>query len=115
MTAWHDTTASLLLAFSRPGVLERQYQGPLGSASGGDRLQIRLYDLLAHSWDLAQATGQPVDMPNDLAEQSLAFARMQLAGQSRQGRFGPAQNARENAPAIERLVAFLGRTVSTPP
>jgi uncharacterized protein (TIGR03086 family) len=78
-------------------------------------LQIRLYDLLTHGWDLARATGQPADLPDDLAEQSLAFVRTQLTEQARAGRFGPAQNARDNAPALERLVAFLGRPIPTPP
>lgn len=110
--AYRDSAAALLAAFSQPGVLERSYTGPLGTATGAERLQIRLYDLLAHGWDLAQATGQPADLPDDLAEQSLAFARTQLAGQARSGRFGPAQNAAEPASAIERLAAFLGRPVS---
>lgn len=65
--------------------------------------------LLAHGWDLAQATGQPAGLPDDLAEQSLAFVRTQLTEQARPGRFGPAQIATEQASAIERLVAFLGR------
>jgi len=39
--------------------LNRSYAGPLGIATGSDRLQIRLYDLLAHGWDIAEATGQP--------------------------------------------------------
>src|SRR5215471_587677 len=78
---------------------------------GAERLQIRLYDLLAHGWDLAQATEQPADLPDDLAEQSLAFARTQLTDQARPGRFGPAQIAAGQAPAIERLAAFLGRPV----
>ncbi|SCF56688.1 hypothetical protein GA0115254_10145, partial [Streptomyces sp. Ncost-T10-10d] len=30
--------ASLQAAFSRPGVLERSYRGPLGSATGAERL-----------------------------------------------------------------------------
>jgi uncharacterized protein (TIGR03086 family) len=111
--AYRDSAAALQAAFSRPGVLERAYPGPLGTATGAERLKIRLYDLLAHGWDLAQATGQPADLPDDLAEQSLAFARTQLAGQARPGRFGPAQIAAEQAPAIERLAAFLGRPVST--
>lgn len=34
-------------------------------------------------------------------------------GQARPGRFGPAQIVAEQAPAIERLAAFLGRPVST--
>jgi uncharacterized protein (TIGR03086 family) len=107
--AFRDSAAALLAAFSLPGVLERTYRGPLGTATGADRLQIRLYDLLAHGWDLAQATGQPAGLPDDLAEQSLAFVRTQLTEQARPGRFGPAQIATEQASAIERLVAFLGR------
>jgi len=111
--AYRDSAAALRAAFGRPGVLERTYHGPLGTATGAERLQIRLYDLLAHGWDLAQATGQPAGLPDDLAEQSLAFARTQLTEQARPGRFGPAQIAAEQAPAIDRLAAFLGRPVST--
>jgi uncharacterized protein (TIGR03086 family) len=85
--------------------------GPLGAATGTERLQIRLYDLLAHGWDLAQATGQPAALPEDLAEQALAFVRSQLTDQARPGRFAPAQLAADTAPAIERLVAFLGRPI----
>jgi len=111
--AYRDSAAALQAASGRPGVLEGTYHGPLGTATGAERLQIRLYDLLAHGWDLAQATEQPADLPDDLAEQSLAFARTQLTDQARPGRFGPAQIVAEQAPAIERLVAFLGRPVST--
>jgi len=111
--AYRDSAAALLAAFSRPGVLERTYHGPLGAATGAERLQIRLYDLLAHGWDLAQATEQPAGLPEDLAEQSLAFARTQLTEQARPGRFGPAQIVAGQAPAIERLAAFLGRPVNT--
>lgn len=111
--AYHDSSAALLAAFRRPGVLERAYPGPLGTATGAERLKIRLYDLLAHGWDLAQATEQPADLPDDLAASSLAFARTQLTDQARAGRFGPAQIVAEQAPAIERLAAFLGRPVGT--
>jgi uncharacterized protein (TIGR03086 family) len=110
--AFRDSAVALQAGFGRPGVLESSYQGPLGSATGAERLQIRIYDLLAHGWDLAQATGQPADLPDDLAEESLAFARSQLTEQARPGRFGPAQIVAEQAPAIERLVAFLGRPVN---
>ena len=110
--AYRDSAAMLQAAFGQPGVLERTYHGPLGTATGAERLQIRLYDLLAHGWDLAQATGQPADLPDDLAAQSLAFARTQLTEQTRPGRFGPAQIVAGQAPAIERLVAFLGRPVN---
>ncbi|MCX4658566.1 TIGR03086 family metal-binding protein [Streptomyces uncialis] len=109
--AYRSSSASLLAAFSVPGVLERSYRGPLGSATGTERLQIRLYDLLAHGWDLTQATRIPVRLPEDVAERALAFARSQLSTQSRSGRFAEPQPVEETAPAIDRLAAFLGRPV----
>ncbi|WP_329538051.1 TIGR03086 family metal-binding protein (plasmid) [Streptomyces sp. NBC_01450] len=109
--AYLASSASLQAAFARPGVLERSYRGPLGSATGAERLQIRLYDLLAHGWDLAQATGIPALLPEDLAEQSLAFVQVQFSAQSRTGRFAEPQAVEETAPAIDRLAAFLGRPV----
>jgi uncharacterized protein (TIGR03086 family) len=74
-------------------------------------LQIRLYDLLAHGWDLAQATQIPARLPEDIAERALAFAQAQLSTQSRTGRFSEPQPVEEPAPAIDRLAAFLGRPV----
>jgi hypothetical protein len=52
------------------------------------------------------------ELPDDLAEQSLAFVRTRLTDQARRGRFAPAQPVAEHASAIERLVAFLGRPVN---
>jgi uncharacterized protein (TIGR03086 family) len=117
LTAYRETSAALLLAFGQPGALDRQYEGLLGTASGAERLQIRLFDLLAHGWDLAQATGQPVDLPDDLVESSVAFSRNQLAGHSRHGRFDPPRTVGQNAPAIEpRLLLqsnFIDRCCTT--
>jgi len=76
--AYRDSAVALQAPFDQPGVLERSYHGRLGTATGAERLQIRLYDLLAHGWDLAQATGQSAELPDDLAEQSLAFVCTQL-------------------------------------
>lgn len=104
------TTASHLQAALRPeGVLERSYPGPLGTITGAETLQIRLYDLLAHGWDLEQATGIPADLPEDVAAESLEFVRNQLASMPRAGRFADPQPVADDARAIEQLVAFLGR------
>jgi uncharacterized protein (TIGR03086 family) len=111
--AYRGSGSALQAGFDQPGVLERSYQSHLGAATGSDRLQVRLYDLLVHGRDLAQATGQPAALPDDLAEQSLASARAQLSTQPRTGRFGPVQTVADGASAIDRLAAFLGRRVST--
>jgi uncharacterized protein (TIGR03086 family) len=113
--AYRRSAAELVAGFAEPGELERSYEGPLGAATGSERLMIRMYDLLAHGWDLAEALGGPADLPDDAAEESLAFARaygrtVRPGG----GCFGPARPVADDAPAIVRLVAFLGREVPEP-
>jgi uncharacterized protein (TIGR03086 family) len=110
--AYRRSSEALVAAFRAPGVLERTYPGPLGDATGADRLDIRLADLLAHAWDLARATGLPVAVPDDLAEHALAFIRTSIGNHPREGRFGPEQPAPADAPALDRLAAFLGRPLS---
>lgn len=109
--AYRDSGVALVAAFDQPGVLERTFHGPLGSATGAERLNIRIADLLVHGWDLSQATGQPSELPEDLAEEALAFVRAQVLTQPRTGRYGPEQAVGQDAPAIDRLAAFLGRPV----
>jgi hypothetical protein len=41
--AYRESGSVMKAAFDQPGVLERTYHGPLGAATGRDRLQIRLY------------------------------------------------------------------------
>jgi len=109
---YRESAAALLDAFGQPGVLDRSYHGPMGAATGEQRLKIRMYDLLAHGWDLADALGLAPDLPEDAAEVSLAFARADgRAVRPGGGCFGPLRDVAEGAPAIIRLVAFLGRKV----
>jgi uncharacterized protein (TIGR03086 family) len=113
LAAQYDSSAELLVSrFSAPGTLDRDLGGPMGSASGAERLQIRLYDLIAHGWDLARATRQTLILPDNVAADSLAFATVQVAGIDRDGRFQPAQSCPDSADSLDRLAAFLGRDVS---
>jgi uncharacterized protein (TIGR03086 family) len=109
----YDASAELLVSrFRAPGTPAHQVVGPLGAASGADRLQIRLYDLIAHGWDLARATRQTLALPDDLVERALAFATRQLEGVDRDGRFRPPQPCPDDAGSLDRLAAFLGRDVA---
>jgi uncharacterized protein (TIGR03086 family) len=107
--AYQESSAALLVAFSERGVLARTYRSPLGPATGAERLQIRLYDLLAHGWDISRAIGQLAQLPDDAAERALAFAQVQLTDDERPGRFAPVEIAPTQAPPLDRLAAFLGR------
>jgi uncharacterized protein (TIGR03086 family) len=106
---YRKSSAALMVAFSRPGALGGIYHSPMGSATGADRLRIRMYDLLAHGWDIAHAIGQPAQLPEDAAEAALSFVRGQLHDNDRPGRFAAEVPMASDAPASERLAGFLGR------
>jgi uncharacterized protein (TIGR03086 family) len=113
--AYRRSAAALLAAAARPGVLERTQTTPVGVAIGAERVRWRIVDLLAHGWDLGQATGVEAELPDDLAEQALTFARAQLPSRPRAGRFADPRPIRDDAPAIERLAAATGRPVPWTP
>ena len=99
-------------AFVEPGVMDRTHPTPLGEMPGPVLVNMRTTELMVHGWDLARATGQPADLPEDLAEQALALWRSRLGGAPREGLpFAAEQAAPDGASAGDRLAAFLGRKV----
>jgi uncharacterized protein (TIGR03086 family) len=102
---------ALRSAFARPGVLDEVFTVPAGTVPGAFALHLRLTELLVHGWDLARATGQPTTgLPADLAEQELAFSRVAIEKIPPDRRpFAPPQPVADDAPAIDRLAALLGR------
>lgn len=102
---------ALQAAFAQPGVLEKVVTVPIGAVPGVVALHLRIAESLVHGWDLAQATGQPTDgLPDDLAEQELEFSRRRLPDLPPDRRpFAPVQPVSDDAPALDRLVALLGR------
>jgi uncharacterized protein (TIGR03086 family) len=113
--AYRRSAAALQTAAARPGVLEISATTPVGVTTNAERLQWRIADLLAHSWDLSQGTGIVADLPEDLVEQALTLVQTQLSGQTRTGRFADPQPISNDAPAIDRLAAGTGRTVPWKP
>jgi uncharacterized protein (TIGR03086 family) len=103
-TVMHD-------AFLSPGFLDSTVETPMmGRQEGRTVVHMRINELLIHGWDLARATGQPADLPDDLAEGALVLWQTRLAGRPREGMpFGDPAPFADDAPAIDRLAAFLGR------
>ncbi|TDQ00805.1 TIGR03086 family metal-binding protein [Labedaea rhizosphaerae] len=109
--AWRRAAAALQEVVTRPGTLDKTQESPLGVTTARERMRWRIADLLTHAWDLGQATGIAPNLPDELVEQALEFARQQLPNQSRGGRFGRPQPIDDDAPALDRLAAFTGRRV----
>jgi uncharacterized protein (TIGR03086 family) len=111
-TAFRAAGAALCDSFAQPGALERSYQSPFGDLPGPGLIHLRIGEMLTHGWDLARATSQPAELPEDLAEQELVAFRDQLGNTPRHGSpVGQPQPVADDAPAIDRLAAFLGRSV----
>jgi uncharacterized protein (TIGR03086 family) len=113
LEAFRRAGRELREAFAAPGALESVFTAPFGTAPGSAIVHVRIVELLAHGWDLARATGQQLDFPDDLAERTLAATRHQLAARPEgpDAPFGPEVKVPDDAAAIDRLAGFLGRPV----
>lgn len=112
LTAYREAGEALVEAFRRPQVLDQLVTVPFGTVPGGVALHLRITEVLVHGWDLARATGRVAAFPDTLVEPELAFSRADLEQIPAERRpFGPAQPVGDDAPAIDRLAACLGRQV----
>ena len=98
-------------AFMTPGFLEGTFETPfMGERSGSHIVHMRMNEQLVHGWDLARGTGQPAAFPDELAEEALRFWQTALGDRPRTGMpFGQPVHLPDDAPAIDRLAAYLGR------
>jgi uncharacterized protein (TIGR03086 family) len=57
MGAWTTTAAAQRSAFHATSALERVIHHPLGEMSGRQFLELRIFDITVHAWDLARSLG----------------------------------------------------------
>lgn len=97
-------------AIRSPGAMDRVLTVPFGEVPAPALVGFVAYDLVVHSWDLATATGQRYDPPDDLVAEVDGFARQVVAPEWRDGNtFAAEVEPPADATPLERLVAFSGR------
>jgi uncharacterized protein (TIGR03086 family) len=74
--------------------------------------ELRTIEALTHGWDVARGVGAPYDVDPAVAERAIghSLALMERLPPDRTP-FGPPQPVADDAPAIDRLAALLGRSV----
>jgi uncharacterized protein (TIGR03086 family) len=104
----HGSSVRLLAAFAEGGRVDREYPSPVGVSSGARLAKVRIVEFVVHGWDIAHATGQADSIfPSELCERTLSDA---IELYSRRGAtFAAPRSIDPLAPAIHRLVAYLGR------
>lgn len=70
---------------------------------------VGLTEVVIHGWDVARATGQTLDVDDDVADALLAHMTAFTAGDPVEGLFGPALDVGEDATALDRALALSGR------
>ena len=71
---------------------------------------ILAIEFLVHGWDYAAATDHPIDVAGSLAEYVLGLAKKAITPEGRASvDFADPVAVAEDAPALDRLIAFTGR------
>jgi uncharacterized protein (TIGR03086 family) len=109
LAAWRLARAAVPAALS-PAALARIAPLPSGPVPLSTFLEQHApMEILVHTWDLAQATGQAVALDPGLVRDALGPAR-QFAPMARiLGLIGPECTVAEDADDLTRLLAILGR------
>lgn len=110
VAAWRGTAVAAIGALREPGALERSVTHPDGSLAVEDLVGQRVSENLVRAWDIGQAVGRPVEIPDDLADWCLDF----WAGHADEVVAGGVLPERPvepppDADAATRLLALTGR------
>jgi uncharacterized protein (TIGR03086 family) len=108
--AFEQAVAASLAAWTADGVFEGPVNIGAGEMPAEVAIGINVLDTLTHAWDLDEALGLDRSMDPALAEAALAASKMIVTDDLRAGRFALAVPIADDAPAHDRLAAFLGRT-----
>jgi uncharacterized protein (TIGR03086 family) len=122
--AWKESARRAADAWRHDAVLERPMALPWIEGSGAEVLASYFSELTVHTWDLATATGQQPDWDDTVVAAALG-ARQILPAENRRALyeeisaamgldevampFAEAVPVPDDAPAIDRLVAWNGR------
>jgi uncharacterized protein (TIGR03086 family) len=122
---WREAGRRAADAWSDDAVLERPMALPWIEGSGAEVLASYFSELTVHTWDLATATGQQPDWDDAVVAAAFDAARRILPAENRRALYEQVSAARgfdevavpfaeavpisDDAPAIDRLVAWNGR------
>jgi uncharacterized protein (TIGR03086 family) len=109
VAAWrhHADAVQALLDERGEEEFTHPHVGPGRVAETTDRFYTA--DVFMHSWDLARATGQEPRLDEDFAGHLLAGMQPIEKMLRDSGQYGPAVAVADDAPVVDRLMAFVGR------
>jgi uncharacterized protein (TIGR03086 family) len=112
---WETEIARAAAAWTDPESLTRMLTLPFATLPGAAVLTMYVSELTVHTWDLAEATGQRPEWDPEVVETSIEFMHQALPADIRGSvddpavPFAPVIATADDAPGIDRLVAWCGR------
>jgi len=103
------TEADRTLAAWRAQGVEGEVDVGAGPMPATIAIGVNLVDTSTHTWDLARATGQPADLPDDVATVALEVAGGFVPQVREIVGIDPPVPVPDDASPTDRLVAFMGR------
>lgn len=109
--AYDEVRERVLRAWASEELLESTVRVPWGEVPGWQALSGYVMEIVAHTWDLSEALGRPLELDPALAEFALATGHRALPAEGRGDgeHFGAVRPAPEGAEPYGRLAAWLGR------
>ena len=109
VAAWQHQAGAVQVLVEERGddELTHPYAGTHRLADAVDRFYTA--DVFMHSWDLARASGQHVELDGGWAGTLLEGMRPIEDVLRSSGQYGPAVPVPADAPVVDRLVGFIGR------
>ena len=106
-----ESAGAVIAGWSAPGALASTCHMPFGDMPAVAAQALHFLDNVVHGWDLAKATEQDPGIHPEVAEAAYNVARGMVGPDLRAaGAYGPEVACPTQAPVVDRLVAFLGRS-----
>jgi uncharacterized protein (TIGR03086 family) len=106
---YDERRAKLLQAIREEGVFDRNWEMPFATLPGQMMAGIAFMEHLTHAWDVAKATGQDTELPEDLVKECLEVVRPIDAMLRMPGVCAAAVEVPADASLTDQLVGFMGR------
>jgi uncharacterized protein (TIGR03086 family) len=109
--AFKAASARAATAFEPEGIVDKMITLPFGEMPAGAAINIAIFDVATHTWDLAKGTGQSTALDPEVLGAALELAQQMLSDEWRAaGMFGEQVSVPDDAPIQDRLAALTGRT-----
>lgn len=108
--AFRAASAAALAAFDEPGAPDKIVNLPFGEMPAGVAINIAIFDVATHTWDLAKSTGQKMQLDPEVLDAAYGLAQAMIPDMRANGVVAEEVIIAADAPMEDRLAALTGRT-----